>query len=318
MSAAPEPSPEEKSLSSIAAPHAPVSPWRGWIPLWLLSLGVASSPLLPFGYPTDRPRWELAWLYVFAFFGAMKWLTWRRTTAPAASRLRHLGYLIAWPGLDAPTFLRSTAARNSVVDPREGVVAFGKIFLGATLFWVAARCVPPDWPIVQSWVGLTGLAIGLLGGFFHLLSWLWRAGGIDAQRLMIAPLRSVSLAEFWGRRWNTAFHDFVRRFVYQPIALRFGSLSGTTGVFLFSGVLHDAVLSLPAQGGYGRPTLYFLIQLVGLGCERSSLGRRVRLGHGLRGRIFTALVVVGPVGLLFHRPFVEHIWLPFMQAAGAL
>jgi len=35
------------------------------------------------------------------------------------------------------------------------------------------------------------------------------------------------LAEFWGRRWNLAFHDFVRRFVHRPIAVRFGPVAAT-------------------------------------------------------------------------------------------
>jgi len=82
--------------------------------------------------------------------------------------------------------------------------------------------------------------------------------------------------------------------------------------------VHDTVLSLPAGAGYGRPTLYFLLQLVGLGVERSWLGKRLALGHGIRGRMFAVLVIVGPVGLLFHRPFIERVWLPFMRAAGAL
>jgi len=264
------------------------------------------------------PPYVWAWLLVFAFFGAMKLITWHRTTAPAATLGLQLGYLFAWPGLDAPAFLRGTAARHTPVDPREGILALGKLFFGAALFWGAARLVPGDWTFVQAWVGLAGLAIGLLGGAFHFLSWLWRAGAVEAKPVMMAPLRSTSLADFWGRRWNTSFQDFVGRFIHRPLAMRFGNLTATLAVFLYSGLLHDAVLSLPAGSGYGRPTLYFLIQFVGLVAERSSLGRRLALGGGLRGRIFAVAVIVGPVGLLFHHPFIERVWLPFMHAAGAI
>lgn len=44
---------------------------------------------------------------------------------------------------------------------------------------------------------------------------------------------------------------------------------------------------------------------MGLGCE-------------MVGRTFTALVLIGPVFLLFHRPFVERVIVPFMRAIGAL
>ena len=296
---------------------------RGWTPLVCLSLGV---PLIAVAFAATNlfacresiPAWWIAWWLIFAFFGAMKWLTWRRTSAPDVSPWRHIGYLFFWPGLDAPAFLRGTAARDAPVDPREGVVALGKLFLGAALFWGAARWVPSDWPLVQGWAGLAGLAVGLLGGASHFASWLWRAGGVEAEPIMDAPLRSRSIAEFWGRRWNRAFHDFVRRFVHRPIAERFGSTSATTAVFLFSGFLHDAVLSFSAGAGYGRPMLYFLLQLAGLAVERSRLGKRLALGRGLRGRIFAITVIVGPAGLLFHRPFIERVWLPFMHAVEAI
>ena len=302
--------------------HGVSSAIRGWTPILCLSFGV---PLLAAGFATPNelnrratiPAWCISWGLIFAFFGAMKWLTWRRTSAPNVSPWRQMGYLFFWPGLDAPTFLRGTAARDAPVDPREGVIALGKLLLGAALFWGVARWVPNDLPLVQGWVGLAGLAIGLLGGAFHFASWLWRAGGVDAEPIMDAPLRARSMAEFWGLRWNRAFHDFVRRFIHRPIARRFGPTTATTAVFLFSGLLHDTILSIPAGAGYGRPTLYFLLQLVGLAIERSPFGKRLAVGRGLCGRLFAIAVIVGPAGLLFHRPFMERVWLPFMSAVQA-
>ena len=52
--------------------------------------------------------------------------------------------------------------------------------------------------------------------------------------------------------------------------------------------------------------------------ERSAFGRRMGLGHGWRGRLFALGVLLAPVGLLFHPPFVVGIIVPFMHAIGAL
>jgi hypothetical protein len=82
-------------------------------------------------------------------------------------------------------------------------------------------------------------------------------------------------------------------------------------------VVHDLVISLSAGGGYGGPTLYFMIQGVGLLVERSRFGKRCGLGEGWRGRLFTALVVVGPAYGLFHPPFVSEVVLPFLDVIGA-
>ena len=42
------------------------------------------------------------------------------------------------------------------------------------------------------------------------------------------------------------------------------------------------------------------------------------LGSGWPGRLFTVTVLVAPVGLLFHRPFVVGIIVPFMRDMGAI
>ena len=64
---------------------------------------------------------------------------------------------------------------------------------------------------------MTGIVLVLHFGIFDLLSLGWRRLGVDAAPVMRSPLRSTSLAEFWGRRWNTAFHELAARFTYAPL-----------------------------------------------------------------------------------------------------
>jgi hypothetical protein len=52
--------------------------------------------------------------------------------------------------------------------------------------------------------------------------------------------------------------------------------------------------------------------------ERSRFGHQMGLGTGWSGRLFAAAVLVAPVGLLFHRPFVVEVIVPFMRALGAV
>ena len=74
---------------------------------------------------------------------------------------------------------------------------------------------------------------------------------------------------------------------------------------------------MPAGGGYGGPTLFFLIQGAALLGERSRLGQRLGLGRGWRGWLFTVLILELPVYWLFHPPFVRHVLVPFMHVLGA-
>jgi hypothetical protein len=135
---------------------------------------------------------------------------------------------------------------------------------------------------------------------------------------MNRPLESTSLSEFWGRRWNIAFRDLTYRFLFRPCASWFGPRWGILAGFLFSGAIHDVVISVPAHGGYGGPTAFFAIQGAAMAVERSAFGRELGLGSGSRGRLFAIVVLLAPAGLLFHRPFVIGIIVPFMRALGAI
>ena len=128
----------------------------------------------------------------------------------------------------------------------------------------------------------------------------------DARKVFHAPLAARTLGEFWGRRWNRSFSDVVRPWVYRKLLPRIGARWAMAIVFLVSGVGHDLLISVPASGGYGLCTAYFLIQGLGVAIER----RR-------RSRFFTLAVLGLPLPLLFHPPFMRNVILPFLQAIGA-
>jgi hypothetical protein len=225
---------------------------------------------------------------------------------------------LAWPGLDAKAFLDPRPLpRESRPTSGEWWFAVAKLALGVALTWGLVPLVPPELPILRAWVGMTGLIFLLHFGSFHLLSCAWRAVGVDAKPLMVWPILAGNVSDFWGRRWNTAFRDLAHRFLFRPLAGWLGARAAVASGFLFSGIVHDLVISVPAGGGYGLPTLYFAIQGLGLLVERSKFGRSLGLGSGWRGRLFAVVVIVGPACGLFHRPFILGVMLPFLAAIGA-
>src|SRR5262249_50333309 len=145
----------------------------------------------------------------------------------------------------------------------------------------------------------------------------WRRSGIPVQPIMRAPILSRSIAEFWGGRWNTAFSDLTRWFILRPLSRRFGVGRATLLAFLVSGVVHEAVISLPAHAGFGLPTAYFVLQWLGIVVERSLCWRGIGLGAGLLGRLFTLAVVAAPAFWLFHPAFVREVFLPMLRLLGA-
>jgi D-alanyl-lipoteichoic acid acyltransferase DltB (MBOAT superfamily) len=160
---------------------------------------------------------------------------------------------------------------------------------------------------------MLGMILMLHFGFFRLTAVAWQIAGVDAQPIMDTPIKASSLSDFWGRRWNGAFNQLDIDVLFRPLARSTGAALATIAVFLFSGALHELVISIPARAGYGLPTAYFLLQGSGVLAQR-----RFRLRHSAGGWFVTMIVVAAPAFWLFHPPFVRHVILPFMKAIHAL
>jgi hypothetical protein len=285
--------------------------WPGWLPLLLL-------PTLAVAMRDRMPAWLFMWLLAFAIFLGLKWQTWWQARDRVShSTARSLAYLAAWPGMDADAFLYS---RRQASVPRLRDWSWGllKTALGVLLFWVVTRRVPEQYALLRGWVGLFGLVFLLHFGSFDLIALFWQTRGIAAEPIMSKPILSRNLSEFWGKRWNLGFRQLAYDLIFRPVHKKIGVAAASLLVFLASGLIHDLVISLPARGGYGLPTGYFILQGLGVTLERSSLGRRCGLQHGILAWLFMFTITVAPVFWLFHPPFVRRVILPFMQAVHAL
>jgi predicted DCC family thiol-disulfide oxidoreductase YuxK len=315
----------------------------GWKPLLLKALpawmGLIGLPISVLPLRDRLQPWQFMWLMAGAIFFGCKWLTaWRAQKPNADLKLTStLGYFFAWPGMDAEKFLCPSSARPQLdgFKPSSSTrlnaplsAALFKILLGALILFGAARFASQ--PLLAGWIGMIGMILILHFGLFRLLAIAWRKAGIYVEPLMNAPLRSKTVSEFWGRRWNSAFHQLAFEFVSRPIirrlgrrssrdtalrfpwgsTLHFGAAIATLTAFFVSGFIHELMISLPAGGDYGLPTAYFLVQGTGILLER--------IFPQIRGRTFTVLVTAVPAFFLFHPPFVHNVILPFMKSIEAL
>jgi alginate O-acetyltransferase complex protein AlgI len=164
---------------------------------------------------------------------------------------------------------------------------------------------------------MIGLALVLHFGLMQLAALAWQRAGVMAEPLMRQPARSTSLAEFWGRRWNTGFRFLAHDLLFRRLVRGLGIGGATAVVFFVSGIIHDAVISIPARGGYGLPTVYFLLQLVGVLAERSDPLKWVGRAP-IFGWLYVFAFTVLPMPLLFHGPFIHNVVVPFLRVIGGL
>lgn len=258
------------------------------------------------------------WLLAVAIFAGLKWLTWWQARKQVIhARWRSIAYLLVWPGMDANSFLDGDKCPHRP-SARVWFWAIFETALGAICLWIVARLVPHNDGLLRGWVGMLGLILLLHFGSFQLLAFFWQRAGVAATPIMAAPLRSHSLSEFWGKRWNLGFRQLSHDLIFRPLHGVLGVGGAGFLVFVISGLLHDLVISVPARGGYGLPTIYFMVQGAGVAVERSHVGKRFGLGRGVSGWIFMAVITSAPAFCLFHPPFVRSVILPFMKAIGAL
>jgi hypothetical protein len=283
----------------------------------LACVGFVTIPAVAWWFVREKPGWVVMWVVATAEFAALKILTlsglWR-----AAPKLRVAAYLSLWPGMDAATFLGSGVTRKRLPPTAaEWMFAAAKLVGGLVMIgWTLAHAQNTS-SLMLGWAGMLGIIFTLHFGAFHLASLAWRRVGINAAPLMRAPIAARSLGEFWSVRWNAAFADAARRFIGRPLVKRWGAGATSALIFLISGLVHESVISVPARGGWGGPTLYFVIQAFGVWFEKTTPGRRMGLGRGIRGWIWVLVITVGPVPLLFHPPFVTEVIAPFFKTLAA-
>ena len=221
-------------------------------------------------------------------------------------------WLVAWPGLNATRFF----ARDKVVTPPDAltwVVAGTQTLFGGVMFFLAAPVVVRWNELAGGWTAMIGIIFLLHFGSLRLLALTWRTLGRDVSPIMNAPIMATSLSEFWGRRWNIAFRDFAHTSVFRPIAKRWNTTIATWVSFVFSGLIHELAISVPAGGGYGLPLGYFLLQGAGVSLERRAARRGLPVRGGLNGWLYAAVFTIPAALFLFHRPFVHNVIRPLIS-----
>ncbi|NNJ28056.1 MBOAT family protein [Alienimonas chondri] len=209
-----------------------------------------------------------------------------------------------WPGLERRRFLRGSADPPADAEWGRSLLMLS---VGAWLFLGGGALTMRSEPLWGGLCAAAGFVFALHFGAFYLLSLALRASGVDTVPLMDRPLSAATLAEFWGRRWNTAFALLTRDAVFTPLAKRFSPGVALWAGFALSGAVHEAALTLPVSDRpgvlYGGPFVYFLLQAAG-----ATLERRLRKAGRLRGfsnRIYAAAWLVLPLPLLLSAAFLE-------------
>lgn len=286
---------------------------------WLLSI-VAVGGIDR--YTVEQPAGFRMLAIIAVLFYSMKIVVFTEVCLTGKGKLsfwQWIGFAGFWVGMRPNLFAR--VRRPPRPDVRKYFLRGLKNIAAGLVLVLAARGI---WQVTEAWttnwrllvitiVMLPGLSLILHFGIFNLLTAFWRSMGAECDAVFRDPLRSKSLTEFWGQRWNTAFSEMTAIAVFRPSRNAWGPLSATMASFLFSGILHELAISFPVSAGFGWPLLYFLLHGVAIVLE----SRWKALATMLRTRpiaswLWTFAWIVIPMPLLFHQPFLRGCVWPLL------
>ncbi len=222
-----------------------------------------------------------------------------------------IAFSLTWFGMNPGVFSRRTMNKKNqgMQLIRFGIsrIGFG-ILLCLAAYFLTKSFSPGDLiTVLMTACLLAGLSFILHFGILNINSGIWNLLGFGTYALFKDPFRSLSLAEFWGRRWNFAFSEMTSIAVHRPLKKITNNKIATIVAFAFSGLLHEMAISLPVNRGYGLPALYFGIQAIALLLEKKIQFKSKTLKH-----IWVLFWLIVPIPLLFHKYFLEGIIWPIV------
>jgi len=111
----------------------------------------------------------------------------------------------------------------------------------APALWLAlfgARELPEPAGTLCRYAGGLAFAYAGVEGALGAFELVYRACGLRPPLLHQQPILSLSISEFWGKRWNRIVGNWLFSTFYLPLALRRRAWLGALAAFLVSGVLH--------------------------------------------------------------------------------
>ncbi len=281
----------------------------GWLPLLILPVAVAIL------LHKAVPRWALMWFITAAIFFSFKWLTWCMSRRPLAGSPRRIAWWFFWPGMAVERFLSNRPQAPSIYpQPVEWLAASFKTGFGVALFPCGVELVRTGHHYLGGWCGMIGMVLILHFGAFHLVSCATEERESTHRRSwnVRCSLKVLASSGADVGTARSATQPMWRCFSQWPVVS--AAQTAMWSVFLFSGLIHEAGISVPAGAGFGLPTLYFILQALALSLQNSAFGRRRSLGQAVPGRVVTLFAVFGFVPILFHPAFVYRVGVPFMKA----
>jgi hypothetical protein len=229
------------------------------------AIAMATLALLaPLGLPDSSiiPRFMLTCLGVLVV-GRTLDLTWRATQLSYAGRV--------WLLIALFDVRRATRVATRFDGAEVRWLLIHAVVVAAAVYAIVRVAPGLDGPLYWSvrWAFGAVFCFAFVEALHSVLLIGYRLGRIGLPRINDAPIRSTTLAEFWGRRWNRVVAGWLRDYLFFPLARRRKATLGICAAFGGSTILHFWIAWVPLDVEAGLlMASFFVVQGVALLLER--------------------------------------------------
>lgn len=275
---------------------------------WTLAVGFML--LLHFLLLSERPGFRM-FAIIIVLFQVMKNLCLIEYVRNKLLWRQWLLFSFGWVGMN-PDFLFKKKEEKVVGWKRDLLIGTSRIIIGLVLVILIKMTYDllAESSVFRLFVALlllSGLSLILHFGILRINTGILRVAGYPVPVLFRQPLRSVSLREFWGRRWNIPFVEMISAVTYKPLRSIIPAQGALLVAFMFSGVLHELAISVSVIDCIGLPMLYFVFQGVAMVVED-------RMFIKPPGKLWVLFWLLVPLPLLFHASFMQRIIWPIVNS----
>jgi len=227
---------------------------------------------------------------------------------PRLNFIQWTAFAIGWFGMQPMSF--ETLPSTPLPSGKIFMKGAWAIVLGIAVLHIS---ITIEYSFLHSLAGiltLLGISLVLHFGILNLCTAFWRILGVNVRELFRSPYKSMSIREFWGKRWNIAFSEMTTLIIFRPLKEKHSTKFSMIAAFLFSGLLHEIAISVPVRSGYGLPFLYFVIHAGVMVVEGESTFIKKILKHKFIARTWVAGWIIVPLPLLFHTAFIGQVLNP--------
>lgn len=200
---------------------------------------LAGSALVQPLFVPKSPAWIAAFFTLAAAFGAATVVDLDRDPAGLSLPKRVLHVFALYD-----TRLDRAIARH--FDARRLLEAIA--FLAATTATLIAALeigTATYGALALRWLLAAAFGYSAWGALTAMVHFVAHARGLDPAPFHVRPILSLSIAEFWNRRWNRVVGAWLERTFYRPLAKRRHPRLGVVATFLASAALHMYFIWVP-------------------------------------------------------------------------